>query len=155
MILRKGLADCRQSETGMKKIVIGSLLILMQMFSLGCGSSHDSPQPVADDTATFTRVQNEVFLQTCAAAGCHDTLARQAALDLSVGQAYVQIVTIPSVQIPSLLRIAPDDPDNSYLFQKISSSTPSSGVRMPPGVILADSQITLVRNWILRGAPND
>ena len=135
--------------------MIGSLLVLMQMVVAGCGNSHNSAPPVADDVATFTRVQNEVFLQTCATAGCHDTITRQAALDLSSGQAYLQIVNIPSIQFPSLMRIAPNDPGNSYLFQKISSSSPDAGLRMPSGGILADSQINLVRDWILRGAPND
>jgi hypothetical protein len=139
----------------MRKIVIGSLIVLMQMVVAGCGDSHNSPPPVVGDVATFTRVQNEVFSQTCNTAECHDTITHQSALDLSVGQAYVQIVNIPSVQIPSLMRIAPNDPDNSYLLQKISTSTPASGLRMPPGAILADSQINLVRRWILRGAPND
>jgi hypothetical protein len=139
----------------MRKVVIGSLIVLMQVVVAGCGNSHNSPPPVAGDVATFIRVQNEVFLQTCATAGCHDTITRQAALDLSAGQAYVQIVNIASVQIPSLMRIAPNDPGNSYLFQKISSSSPAAGLRMPSGAILADSQINLVRDWILRGAPND
>jgi len=139
----------------MRMIVIGSLIILIQMVVAGCGDSHNSTPPVVGDVATFTRVQNEVFLQTCATAECHDTITRQSALDLSVGQAHVQIVNIPSVQIQSLMRIAPNNPDNSYLFQKISTSSPASGLRMPPGAILADSRINLVRRWILRGAPND
>lgn len=30
-----------------------------------------------DPTATFTRVQNEVFTPTCASLGCHDPLGQQ------------------------------------------------------------------------------
>ena len=74
---------------------------------------------------------------------------------LRAGQAYANIVHIPSVENPSLLRILPNDPANSYLYRKITGSG-ITGDRMPQGQApLTDAQISLIRDWIRRGAPND
>ena len=108
-----------------------------------------------DPTATFTRVQNEIFTPTCAAIGCHDALGQQSQMVLTAGQAYAMIVSRTSVEMPSLARIKPDDPANSYLYRKITGAG-ITGDRMPLGLPpLSDSQIRLVRDWIRRGAPND
>ncbi|HKA54970.1 MAG TPA: hypothetical protein VKJ47_15055, partial [Candidatus Binatia bacterium] len=68
-----------------------------------------------DPTATFTRVQNEVFTPTCAALGCHDPLGKQENLILTPGRSYAAIVNVPSVQMSSLQLVSPNDPANSYL----------------------------------------
>lgn len=108
-----------------------------------------------DPTATFTRVQNEIFTPTCAQLGCHDTLGQQSQMVLSAGRAYGNTVNVPSVEMPSLARVAPNDPANSYLYRKITGAG-ITGDRMPLNLPpLSDAQIALVRNWIRRGAPND
>ena len=113
-----------------------------------------SGEPI-DPTATLTRVQNEIFSPTCAALGCHDRLGRQEDQQLTAGIAYSQTVNRPSVENPSLMRIAPGDPANSYLYRKITGAG-ITGDRMPQGgPYLNDAQIKLIRDWIRRGAPND
>ena len=136
-----------------------SLLILSLLFA--CGKLKELPsdpgggtEPI-DPTATFTRVQNEIFTPTCGAIGCHDTLGRQQGQILSVGRAYASTVGVPSTEMPQLLRVAPTDPNNSYLYRKITGAG-ITGDRMPQGgPYLTDAQIKLVRDWIRRGAPND
>ena len=123
-----------------------------------CGKLAELPtapgEPI-DPTATFTRVQNEVFTPTCAQLGCHDTIGRQQGQILSPGNAYANTVGVPSTEMPQLARIAPADPANSYLYRKITGSG-ITGDRMPQGLPpLTDAQIRLVRDWIRRGAPND
>jgi hypothetical protein len=114
----------------------------------------DNSQP-PDPTATFTRVQAEIFTPTCAQLGCHDPLGKQESQVLSNGQGYANTVGRPSVEMPSLLRVAPFDPANSYLYRKITGAG-ITGDRMPQGQApLTDAQIKLVRDWIRRGAPND
>src|SRR5437867_586719 len=83
-----------------------------------------------DPTATFTRVKSEIFTPTCAALGCHDRLGHQESQQLTSDVAYAQVVGHPSVQNPSLMRVAPGDPANSYLYRKITGAG-ISGDRMP------------------------
>jgi MFS family permease len=64
-------------------------------------------------------------------------------------------VGVASIEMPQLLRVAPSDPSNSYLYRKITGAG-ITGDRMPQGgPYLTDAQIKLVRDWIRRGAPND
>ncbi len=113
-----------------------------------------SGEPI-DPTATFTRVQNEIFTPTCAAIGCHDPLGQQQQLVLSSGRAYGNTVGKTSTELPSLMRVTAGDPNNSYLYRKIIGSG-ITGAQMPQaGPYLNDAQIKLIRDWIRRGAPND
>ena len=84
-----------------------------------------------------------------------DTLGRQQDQILTAGKAYANTVGVPSTENPSLLRVAPSDPANSYLYRKITGAG-ITGDRMPQGgPYLTDAQTKLVRDWIRRGAPND
>lgn len=102
---------------------------------------------------TFGQVQ-QVFTQSCALSGCHAGSAPQQGMNLSVGVAYANIVNVPSSEMPSLDRIEPDDPDNSYLVRKIEG-TGLQG-RMPlGGAPLSQQTIQLIRDWVSAGAPNN
>ncbi len=136
-------------------------LLACTLFIVGCGKLKELPtgpggstEPI-DPTATFTRVQNEIFTPTCAALGCHDPLGRQESMILSPGRAYSNTVSVASVEMPQLQRVLPGDFNNSYLYRKIVGAG-ITGDRMPQGgPYLTDAQTRLVRDWIRRGAPND
>src|SRR6266849_1333274 len=125
-------------------------LLVSALFSVSCGKLAELPtapggsgEPI-DPTATFTRVQNEIFTPTCAALGCHDRLAKQEEQQLTAGVAYAQVVNHPSVEMPNLVRVAPFDPANSYLYRKIAGAG-ITGDRMPQTLPpLTDTQIKLV-----------
>jgi hypothetical protein len=140
----------------MKRVAIALLAFLC-----ACGKLKEPTAPAAgggdpiDPTATFARVQNEIFTPTCAAIGCHDPIGQQQQMVLSPGRAYANVVGKPSTEIPSLARVQPSDPANSYLYRKITGAG-ITGDRMPQGgPFLNDAQIKLMRDWIRRGAPND
>lgn len=139
-----------------------SRLIFLAFFLAGCGQLNEIPtapggpggEPV-DPNATFTRVQAEVFTPTCTTIACHDPIGKQSGLVLTAGNAYANIVNQPSVEMPSVPRVTPGDPTNSYLYRKITGAG-ITGERMPLSQPpLSDAQIRLVRDWIRRGAPND
>jgi hypothetical protein len=133
-----------------------AFILTVAILTGACGESHTTTQQTTVSTsATFSRIQFEIFNQSCAVTSCHDTATHQSGLDLSVGNSYVQIVNIAAVEMPSLKRVAPYDPTNSFLFQKMNSTT-NVGVQMPPGASpLSTDQLNLVRDWILSGAPNN
>lgn len=135
------------------------IVLLLSIFS--CGKLAELPtdpgtggDPI-DPTATFTRVQTEIFTPTCASLACHSSFLHQSDQNLTAGVAYAQTVNHPSVEMPSLMRVLPNDPANSYLYRKITGAG-ITGDRMPQSLPpLTDAQIKLVRDWIRRGAPND
>jgi len=141
-------------------VMRSSLILCFVLLLTACGelktpTDAGGPGEPIDQTATFTRVQSEIFTPTCASIGCHDPLGQQSQMILSAGRAYAMIVNQPSVEMPSLSRIKPNDPDNSYLYRKILGVN-ITGDRMPQSKPpLTDVQIKLVRDWIRRGAPND
>jgi hypothetical protein len=145
----------------MRARTVISFLIMVSAFVVGCGDSSNSDLPPLgggdpiDPTATFTRVQNEIFTPTCSIIACHDPLGQQSQMVLTAGRAYASTVNVASVEMPSLVRVKPNDPANSYLYRKITGAG-ITGDRMPllyPP--LSDAQIRLIRDWIRRGAPND
>lgn len=139
-----------------RKITLASFLLFVS-----CGKLAELPtdpggsgEPI-DPTATFTRVKDEIFTPTCAQLGCHDTIGHQENQILTASRAYANTVNVPSVQMPSLVKVAPGNVTGSYLYRKITGSG-ITGDRMPQGLPpLTDSQIKLIRDWIRRGAPND
>jgi hypothetical protein len=138
-----------------------STLIVVALLLTACGELKTPTEPGVgggepiDQSATFTRVQTEIFTPTCATIGCHDPLGQQSGQVLSAGRAYASIVNVPSVENPSLDRIEPLDPANSYIYRKITGAG-ITGDRMPQNKPpLSDAQIKLIRDWIRRGAPND
>jgi hypothetical protein len=135
------------------------LILSLSLLLTACGELSSPTDPFGgtpiDPTATFTRVQNEVFTPSCGVAGCHDPIGQAQQMLLTPGQAYAHIVNVPSREMPSLLRVRPGDPVNSYLYRKITGAS-IAGERMPyGGAPLDDAKIALVRDWIRRGAPND
>jgi hypothetical protein len=125
----------------------------------GCGDEKrlpTAPEGPVSETATFTRVQAEVFAPTCALAGCHlgPASLAQEGLVLS-GDAYENIVGVRANQNPSIFRITPGDPANSYLWRKITAGQPIVGDRMPQTGSTTEAQRQLLTDWIARGAPRD
>ena len=111
----------------------------------------------AGPPATFANVQR-VFDGACV--GCH---CCSDPLSLSAGQSYAQLINRPT---PSSDRnvnescggvlVQPGNPTASYLYQKISSTSPCAGQPMPLAeftyVPLPECQKDLVRRWIAGGA---
>ena len=106
-------------------------------------------------SATLTTIQEQIYSVSCATSNCHTGANPPDGLDLSSGQAYSNTVGVQSVQMPSLLRIDPNDPDNSYLIRKIEGNGIVAN-RMPLGApALSQEQIDLVRAWVSDGAPDN
>jgi hypothetical protein len=96
---------------------------------------------------SFAAVQQ---LLTGNCAGCHPP---NQGMDLTTGHVFANIVNVKSHEVPSLLRVKPGDPTNSYLYQKVTQAKPMVGVRMPKdGQPLTADEITTLRVWIEQGA---
>jgi len=84
--------------------------------------------------------------------GCHNTTTAPHGLVLVEGESYEHLVNVASEEVPSLKRVKPGDPDNSYVVQKVEG-TAAVGGRMPLNRDpLTEEQIALIRQWISEGA---
>jgi hypothetical protein len=123
--------------------------------------------PGGDFTATFTvdggssaptltQLQTDIFTPSCAKSGCHAGSTPAQGMNLSDGQTFANTVGVASTEAPSLNRIEPGDPDNSYLVQKVEG-TASVGGRMPLDgpPFLSNGQIQSLRDWIAAGAEDN
>ena len=138
----------------MHKFTIFSGLILFVLS--GCERAGPLEGPDPSDEVTLTQIQTNIFDTNCALSGCHTGGNPPQGLDLSVGQAFSNLVNVASMEQSSVLRVAPGDPENSYLLHKIRGDAGITGSQMPLGrTALSASEIELVRQWIEDGAQNN
>lgn len=101
---------------------------------------------------TIESIQEHVFTPRCAT--CHSGASAPLGLRLEDAQtSYDNLVDRPSAENPTLDRVEPGDPDNSYLIHKLEG-TQTVGERMPNGQPPLDPDtIAVIRQWISDGAP--
>ena len=101
---------------------------------------------------TLTSLQANLFDPFCVT--CHSGASAPLGLQLGDGSSFNNLVGVRSRQT-SLLRVAPGDPDGSYLIRKLEG-TASEGELMPlGGPRLPQSTIDFARQWITDGALPD
>ena len=120
-------------------------LFITAALALSCGG--------ADEPATFTRVQSEVFTPSCVFSACHKGASPAGEMSLEL-DAYDQIVDVTSMQSPPKVRVKPGDPAGSYLMDKLEGKQ-AMGTEMPPGAMLEPERLDLVERWIAAGALDD
>lgn len=110
----------------------------------------------ASQTVSFDRDIQSLFNAQCVF--CHMTGAESGGLNLEPGLAYENLVNVKSGQ-SDLVRVAPNDPDASYLLHKLQGThvnAGGSGSQMPlGGMPWSETELNLVRQWILEGAHNN
>jgi hypothetical protein len=127
----------------------------------GCAGNGDgldaNGRPLGDATgsvtlsADFQSIQDNVFTPICSV--CHVGGSAPMGLRLDAANAYNLLVGVPSTEVPSILRVKPGDPDNSYIIQKLEGHA-SVGARMPfGGPYLSTDTVAFIRQWISNGAP--
>ncbi len=118
----------------------------------GDGSGLPPAGPLAPN---FSSIQANVFTPTCATTGCHFGAGAPQGLRLDSASSYALLVGVASTEESSILRVAPGNPNNSYLIQKLEGSA-STGQQMPlNSPALPQSTINDIRQWISDGAIDD
>ena len=102
---------------------------------------------------TLASVQANVFNPSCIV--CHAGASAPQGLRLDAANSFTNLVGVASRQDSSFLRVAPGDPDLSYLVQKLEG-TASVGEQMPlGGPPIPQWTIDFMRQWITDGALPD
>ena len=149
----------------MRRLITAAAITAAAMVGAACDESlAELAGPTQNLTPTFSSIQREIFQASdssgrASCASCHNPNGgafRQVGLDLASDRAYDALVNVPSTQRPGLLRVAPGDPDGSYLVHKIEGRSGIIGVRMPrTPPYMTDGQIQIIRRWIEIGAPRN
>jgi hypothetical protein len=105
---------------------------------------------------TLGQLQTQIF-NGCS--GCHSGPTSgnlPSGMNLSsANNSFNALVNVASIQVGSLNRVTPGDPDNSYLVQKLEG-TAAVGGRMPQGgPFLNQATIDMLRQWITDDALNN
>ncbi|HTN46243.1 MAG TPA: c-type cytochrome domain-containing protein [Flavipsychrobacter sp.] len=119
---------------------------------------HEVPQPAANNPANpndttgngnavdtalcFERDILPIFISNCAKSGCHDAATREE------GYEFTSYATITSK------KFKPGDLNDTELWEKINEDDADDIMPPLPNASLTTEQKMLIRNWILRGAPN-
>jgi outer membrane protein assembly factor BamB len=115
---------------------------------------------------TFTGVFRDV-LQRAGCSGsptCHASTVAGQLVMTNAAATYAALVGVKAMgsgsggtdcSASSLMRVAPGDPDQSLLVQKLELASPPCGSHMPPGGMLDPPLIQQLRTWIASGAKND
>ena len=100
-----------------------------------------------------------IFTSSCALSGCHAGTNPQRGQNLSVGQTFANIVNVPAMELSTMNRVTPGEPDNSYLVHKVQGThlaVGGTGFQMPLNRSpLTQTEIDLIREWIAAGANPD
>jgi hypothetical protein len=111
-------------------------------------SAGNAPPPL---TADFQSIQDNVFTPICTR--CHSGAGAPEGLQLDAAHSYALLVGVPSSEDPSVLRVQPGAPDQSYLVLKLQGSPGIVGAQMPfGGPYLPQATIDVIRQWISDGA---
>jgi hypothetical protein len=133
-----------------------------------CDPSPSGCDPQVFYTSAFDRIQRQIFNQSCAVSGCHDSQTYQSSgnLLLEQGSSYGNLVNVTpdndAAEAAGWLRVnqtspTTGDPATSLLFRKVDHDLPSSdyGLGMPRlRPKLDQSLIDVIEAWIIAGAPS-
>jgi hypothetical protein len=111
--------------------------------------------PINLYTGTYDRINRQIFTQSCALSGCHDSENHEGNLILLSGASYSNLVNVTADDTEAasdmLKRVTPGDPSMSFLYLKITDDLlPTYGDSMPKGKPALNAElIELVRLWII------
>lgn len=148
----------------MRCAAMGAVMAAVSMGLAGCDEPlSDLGGPTPNLTPTFSSIQRDIFENGDSSGRlpciqCHNPGGRlfTGGLDLTGASAYTSLVGVASRDKPGVTRVAPGDPENSYLIHKLEGRAGIAGLQMPLlGPKLTDGQIRIIERWIAQGARND
>ena len=128
-----------------KRRLSGVWLFILCLFACGDASEQDIVTEI-----DLVEVKT-LFLNRCSFAACHGPELGAGGLVLKPDPLKA-MVEVPSNVVENKVLIVPFSPDQSYLYEKITSQMPAFGDPMPPSVRLDGETLDLVRRWIEDGA---
>ena len=151
----------------MNKQILSSIIFgfILTFWLVGCAGNgqglDENGNPIGNDGGlpiafepTFTHIQQNVFSAICV--DCHIGPDAPQGMALDPDHSYQNIVGIRSNEQPDLFRVAPGDPNGSYIIHKLEGGPNIVGGQMPLNrTPLSQETINSIRLWIAQGAPKN
>jgi hypothetical protein len=133
-----------------KTIFSYTTITVIMIMNYNC-NDFGSTLPASTSSVSFAQDVQPIFNNNCS---CHSGNSPSAAMNLSAGSSYSQLVNIQSTSsCVSLKRVLPSVADSSTLYRKIFGST--CGAQMPQGGSISSFSISIIADWINQGAINN
>jgi hypothetical protein len=137
--------------------------ILRSRASMASGHADNDKLPLvcrrAPGGSDFARIEKRIFKVSCTTASCHGAAGAGGLMltrDVDLANLVGVQASNPVAAAAGLLRVAPGDPDRSFLVRKLEGTLEAGeGDAMPQsGARLRSDLIELIRRWIAAGAPS-
>jgi len=106
----------------------------------------------ADDRSPLAKVKGEID-QVCSQDGCHG--GGVAGLGLHTNAEFDAMINVASVEMPSMLRVRPGDPEHSYVYLKVACEGGIVDSCMPLSSGFDRRVKQMFHDWIEAGAPTE
>jgi hypothetical protein len=122
--------------------------------AFGCSGQPDgNPSPAGGAcSAEAASIRSTVFAVSCDGAGCHGSQSPAAGLDL-IGKPLAELMGTSSALCSGWSIVVPGSPEKSFLYHKLTASTPACGERMPLAGHISDADAKCIADWITAMAP--
>jgi hypothetical protein len=123
---------------------------LLAFVSLSCSeASEGAPDTMSNAacSAEAESIRSAVFAASCDGAGCHGSRSPAAGLDL-MSRPLNELVGTSSALCSGWSIVVPGSPEKSFLYHKLTASTPACGERMPLAGHVSDADAKCVADWI-------
>jgi hypothetical protein len=111
------------------------------------------PSDASDDAPLALRVKGKIDQICSNVDGCHGIAAGM--MGLAPGNEFQQMINVTSFEMPPLLRVAPGDPDHSYVYKKLACDGGIVKACMPLSSGFDPNLARLFHDWIEAGAPTN
>ncbi|MDE7442270.1 MAG: hypothetical protein K2M69_08915 [Muribaculaceae bacterium] len=102
------------------------------------------------DVSAFGIIADRIFATTCLQ--CHGGTSHAAAgLDFNREKAWAMLVNVPSNVVEGMMRVAPDEPRRSTLWEAVATDA-SAGWSFNHSNLLPSEQSGFIEKWIEKGA---
>ncbi len=169
------IGNCVMSRFG--KLAVFGVLSLSASALSACGDDPAESGSLAHDQVAAILGAGPEGKGSCSISSCHGEIIASAGLDLTVSADLTKLlVNVPACEAPSLMLVKPGEPENSWLYIKLTGETLTKkelkpdpawgepgkdceeasgfGKTMPEsGSPLSAEQIEQIRSWIADGAP--
>ena len=160
-VCKKRVKKLKIVSTG---IIAGKVYKDTDKIKMTCDPAPAGCDPLTLFMGTYDRIQRQVFDQSCAVSGCHDSQSVRGGLLLETGASYNNLVNAfpnnPEAAAAGWKRVAQidamtGDPQTSLIFHKLTGDLDKGfGARMPFGRRKLDhTLIDVIEAWISAGAP--